>query len=198
MSVKIRALRMGRKKRPEYRIVVMDSRKSRDSRYLENVGTYRPLVQGESAEHQISRESVMKWLDKGAEVSLMVRKLLSVDGLLKDFSESKVKKSSKKKVRKSRYHSLKEKVEFKKEKLKKDEEYEKKRKIALKAKEAKEKEEKAKVEAKEAKEAKETQEAKDAQAEKEVKEVKEAKEPETVVESKTELDTQDSQKAEAK
>jgi len=44
MSVKIRLARHGKKKKPFYRIVIADSESPRDGRFLENVGTYNPLV----------------------------------------------------------------------------------------------------------------------------------------------------------
>ena len=46
VSVKIRLTRMGTKKKPYYRIVVVDSRKKRDGAYIENVGVYHPLKKG--------------------------------------------------------------------------------------------------------------------------------------------------------
>ena len=53
MSVKIRLKRFGAKMRPFYRIVVMDSRKPRDGRTLEEIGTYHPIeVEAEAAHHR--------------------------------------------------------------------------------------------------------------------------------------------------
>ena len=45
MAVKIRLTRMGAKKRPSYRIVATDSRRPRDGKYLELIGTYNPAVE---------------------------------------------------------------------------------------------------------------------------------------------------------
>ncbi|HDK36268.1 MAG TPA: 30S ribosomal protein S16, partial [Bacteroidetes bacterium] len=44
MSVRLRLARMGRKKRPFYRVVAVDSRKRRDGKYIENLGYYDPLT----------------------------------------------------------------------------------------------------------------------------------------------------------
>ena len=73
MSTKIRLKRFGSKKRPYYRIVVMDSRTPRDGRALEEVGLYHPI---EIDERQITlkEDRIRDWLDKGAQPSDTVRK----------------------------------------------------------------------------------------------------------------------------
>ncbi|HET6486545.1 MAG TPA: 30S ribosomal protein S16 [Spirochaetia bacterium] len=75
MSVRIRLKRLGSKKRPYYRIVVVDSRTPRDGRVLEEVGLYHPI---EPKEKQVSikQERVKDWLAKGATPSETVRRLL--------------------------------------------------------------------------------------------------------------------------
>lgn len=83
MAVRIRLLRTGRKKKPSYRIVVMDSRVRRDGRYLEKVGTYYPL--NKPAEVNIDKEKVLKWLEKGAEPSKTVFNLLQKEGIALDW-----------------------------------------------------------------------------------------------------------------
>ncbi|HDP68863.1 MAG TPA: 30S ribosomal protein S16 [Candidatus Marinimicrobia bacterium] len=83
MAVRIRLLRTGRKKKPSYRIVVMDSRIRRDGRYLEKVGTYYPL--NKPAEVNIDKEKVLKWLEKGAEPSQTVFNLLQKEGIALDW-----------------------------------------------------------------------------------------------------------------
>ena len=80
MSVKLRLQRFGRKKRPFYRIVAVDSRKKRDGAYIESVGHYNPLTQ--PAEILIDEEKALKWLDRGAQPSDTVRNLLSKKGIL--------------------------------------------------------------------------------------------------------------------
>ncbi len=76
MSTKIRLKRFGSKRRPYYRIVVMDSRTARDGRALEEVGLYHPI---EMDEQQISlkEDRIREWLDKGAQPSDTVRRLLN-------------------------------------------------------------------------------------------------------------------------
>ncbi len=76
MSVRIRLKRYGTKKRPFYRIVVMDSRSPRDGRVLEELGLYHPI---EPKEKQISvrAERVKDWLARGATPSATVKELLN-------------------------------------------------------------------------------------------------------------------------
>ncbi|GAY72955.1 30S ribosomal protein S16 [Lentilactobacillus kosonis] len=90
MSVKIRLKRMGSKKRPFYRIVVADSRSPRDGRFIENVGTYNPLVQPSKV--TLEEESILNWLNNGAQPSDTVRNILSDAGIMKKYHEAKYSK----------------------------------------------------------------------------------------------------------
>ena len=76
MSVRIRLKRFGTKKRPFYRIVVMDSRTPRDGRVLEEIGIYHPT---EKLEKQVSVDAakVKEWMAHGATPSNTVKQLLS-------------------------------------------------------------------------------------------------------------------------
>ena len=74
MAVRIRLARHGAKKKPFYRIVVADSESPRDGKYLENVGTYNPLL--DPAQVNLNSERIQYWLDKGARPSDTVRSLL--------------------------------------------------------------------------------------------------------------------------
>ena len=76
MSVRIRLKRFGTKRRPYYRIVVMDSRSPRDGRTIEEVGFYHP-IEIEERQIQVKEERVRDWLNKGAQPSDTVRKLLN-------------------------------------------------------------------------------------------------------------------------
>lgn len=87
MAVKIRLKRMGSKRNPFYRIVVADSRSPRDGRFIETVGTYNPVVN--PAEVKVDEESVLKWLANGAQPSDTIRNILSKEGIMKKFHESK-------------------------------------------------------------------------------------------------------------
>ena len=94
MAVKMRLKRMGAKKRPFYRIVVADSRSPRDGRFIEEVGSYNPIEN--PAVVKVDKELALKWLNNGAMPTDTVRDILSKEGILKEFHESKmVKKSSK-------------------------------------------------------------------------------------------------------
>lgn len=76
MSVKIRLKRFGSKKRPYYRIVVMDSRNARDGRAIEELGFYHP-IEMEEKQIELKEDKIRQWLDKGAQPSDTVRKLLN-------------------------------------------------------------------------------------------------------------------------
>lgn len=87
MSVKIRLKRMGSKKRPFYRVVVADSRSPRDGRFIEQVGTYNPVTQ--PAQVTLKEESILNWLNNGAQPSDTVKNLLSNAGIMKQYHEAK-------------------------------------------------------------------------------------------------------------
>lgn len=72
--VKIRLSRQGAKKRPYYRIVVVDQRKQRDGRPLEFLGTYDPKANPERV--TIKTEAVEAWVKKGAQLSPTVKSLM--------------------------------------------------------------------------------------------------------------------------
>ena len=91
MAVKLRLTRMGAKKRPTYRIVATDSRKSRDGEYLELVGTYAPVGEGQV---KINEEVALKWLNQGAIPTDTVKNLFSKAGIMKKYADSKTKKDN--------------------------------------------------------------------------------------------------------
>ena len=80
MAVKIRLRRMGAKKAPYYRVVVADSRYPRDGRFIEEIGTYNPLV--EPAEVKIDAEKAKKWISNGAQPTETVKSLLKKSGII--------------------------------------------------------------------------------------------------------------------
>ena len=84
MATTIRLTRMGKKKRPFYRLVVLDSRKRRDGAYLANLGYYNPFV--EPHEVQLHADEIVAWLGKGATLSNTARSLLKREGVLYRFS----------------------------------------------------------------------------------------------------------------
>lgn len=87
MAVKLRLKRMGAKQRPFYRIVAADARSPRDGRFIETVGTYNPIK--EPAEVTFKEDRVMYWLSNGAIPTDTVRNLLSKQGIMKKFADSK-------------------------------------------------------------------------------------------------------------
>jgi small subunit ribosomal protein S16 len=76
MSAKIRLKKFGTKKRPYYRIVVMDKRDSRDGRTIEELGYYHP-IEKEDKQILFDEEKAKAWLQKGAEVSDTVRRIFN-------------------------------------------------------------------------------------------------------------------------
>jgi small subunit ribosomal protein S16 len=87
VAVHLRLTRMGRHKRPFYRVVATDARMPRDGRFLEVVGTYDPLKESDKASFKEDR--VLDWLQKGAQPTDPVRGLLRKTGILRAFHESK-------------------------------------------------------------------------------------------------------------
>jgi small subunit ribosomal protein S16 len=77
--VKIRLQRVGRKKKPAYRIVVADSRAPRDGAYIEIIGHYDPLT--DPATVVIHEEKALKWLRQGAQPTQTVANLLKRQGI---------------------------------------------------------------------------------------------------------------------
>ncbi len=74
MAVRIRLRRMGRKKKPHYRIVVTDRSAPRDGRFVESLGYYKPL--STPARLVLDLERVDYWMDQGAEPSGTVGSLI--------------------------------------------------------------------------------------------------------------------------
>ena len=79
--VKIRLKREGAKKAPFYKVVVADSRYPRDGRFIEEIGTYNPMV--EPSEIKINAEKVDEWMKKGAQPTDTVKSLLKRAGISK-------------------------------------------------------------------------------------------------------------------
>ena len=80
MAVKIRLRRMGRKKRPFYRVIVADSRSPRNGRFIEEIGWYDPLQ--DPGEIRIDEEKAKKWLATGAQPTDTARSLLKKSGII--------------------------------------------------------------------------------------------------------------------
>ena len=82
MSISIRLSRGGAKKRPYYRIVVANSRSPRDGKYLEQIGTYNPLLAKDSAERvKINEDRARYWIGVGAQPTDRVARFLDAAGI---------------------------------------------------------------------------------------------------------------------
>jgi small subunit ribosomal protein S16 len=76
MSARIRLKKFGTKKRPYYRIVVMEKRDARDGRTIEELGYYHP-IETEDKQILFDAEKAKAWLAKGATVSDTVRRIFN-------------------------------------------------------------------------------------------------------------------------
>lgn len=79
--VKIRLRRMGAKRAPFYRVVVADSKYPRDGRFIEEIGTYNPMV--DPAEIKIDADKAFEWIANGAQPTDTVKDLLKKSGIIK-------------------------------------------------------------------------------------------------------------------
>ena len=83
MPVRIRLSRRGAKKRPFYRIVIADSRRSRDGKFIDQIGTYNPLLSKDNPERiKLNSDKAKEWILKGAQPSDRVKIFLSNLGLI--------------------------------------------------------------------------------------------------------------------
>jgi len=82
--VKLRLMRMGKTKQPTYRVVAADSRSPRNGRFIEIVGHYNPRT--EPSEITIDNDKAVAWLQKGAQPTEVVEKLLKISGAWEQFT----------------------------------------------------------------------------------------------------------------
>lgn len=85
--VKIRLRRTGAKKQPSYRVVIADSRKARDGRFIEIIGYYNPTT--EPTMVNIQEDRALYWLSVGAQPTDVVKKLLKNGGMMDKFARFK-------------------------------------------------------------------------------------------------------------
>jgi len=78
MAVSIRLTRVGGKKDPQWRVVAADRRSPRDGRFIEVLGRYNP--QTEPSTIVLKEDRIQHWVDRGAQVSEPVAKLLKTQG----------------------------------------------------------------------------------------------------------------------
>ena len=82
MPVRIRLSRKGTKKRPFYRIVVADSRRSRDGKFIDQIGTYNPILSKDNPERvKLNADKANEWIKKGAQPSDRIKLFLSNVGI---------------------------------------------------------------------------------------------------------------------
>lgn len=74
--VTIRLSRGGAKKKPFYQMVVADSRRARDGRFIENVGFFNPMAKGQEEKVRMNVERIEHWITQGAQPSERVASLL--------------------------------------------------------------------------------------------------------------------------
>lgn len=79
MAVRLRLTRVGGKKDPIWRVVVADQRSPRDGRVIETVGQYN--AQTEPSTIVLKEDRIREWLDKGAQPTETVRKILKTQGI---------------------------------------------------------------------------------------------------------------------
>lgn len=94
MAVKIRLKRMGSKKNPFYRIVVADSRKPRDGRFIEEIGYYNPLTEPKIL--RVDADKANSWIKNGAKPTDTVERLFkenAVYGATGNFDNTDVQKA---------------------------------------------------------------------------------------------------------
>lgn len=82
--VKLRLMRMGKTKQPTYRIVAADARSPRDGRFIEIVGHYNPRTDPSSI--TVDNDKAVAWLQKGAQPTEAVEKLLKISGAWEQFT----------------------------------------------------------------------------------------------------------------
>ncbi|KQV20441.1 30S ribosomal protein S16 [Rhizobium sp. Root1203] len=84
MALKIRLARGGSKKRPYYHIVLADARSPRDGRFLENLGSWNPmLAKDNDARVKLDGDRIKHWLEQGAQPTDRVLRFLNEAGLAK-------------------------------------------------------------------------------------------------------------------
>ncbi len=86
MAVSIRLSRFGAKKSPFYRIVVMDSEKARDGKFVEQIGTYDPRK--DPSEIVLQEDAALKWLGCGARPTETVKRFLKSTGIWAKFRQT--------------------------------------------------------------------------------------------------------------
>ncbi|MET3856549.1 MULTISPECIES: 30S ribosomal protein S16 [unclassified Rhizobium] len=94
MALKIRLARGGSKKRPYYHIVLADARSPRDGRFLENLGSWNPmLAKDNDGRIKLNNDRIKHWLEQGAQPTDRVLRFLNEAGLAKRDAKSNPEKA---------------------------------------------------------------------------------------------------------
>ena len=93
MAVKLRLMRMGKTKQPTYRLVATDSRSARDGRFIEILGTYEPRQ--EPSRINVDNDKIVGWLNKGAQPTETVHKIIKISGAWDAYTAAKPAKAVK-------------------------------------------------------------------------------------------------------
>ena len=102
MSVKIRLSRGGTKKRPYYYIVVATATSPRDGRYIEQIGTFNPMLPKDRADRvKLDLDRAKHWLSVGAQPTDRVARFLDTNGLMKREARNNPEKAKPGKKRRS-------------------------------------------------------------------------------------------------
>lgn len=100
MSVKLRLSRGGTKKRPYYYIVAATSSSPRDGRYIEQIGTFNPMLPKDHADRvKLDLDRAKHWLSVGAQPTDRIARFLDTNGLLKREAKSNPSKAKPRKKR---------------------------------------------------------------------------------------------------
>jgi len=81
VAVRIRLKRVGRRHRPTYRVAAFDGRRARDSRVIEELGSFDPITTDENRQVVLKRDRIEYWLSVGAQPTDTVRSLLKKQGI---------------------------------------------------------------------------------------------------------------------
>ena len=93
MAVKLRLMRMGKTKQPTYRVVAADSHNARDGRFIEILGTYEPRQ--EPSRILVDNDKIVAWLNKGAQPTETVHKIIKISGAWDVYTAAKPPKKAK-------------------------------------------------------------------------------------------------------
>lgn len=111
MAVKIRLSRGGAKKRPYYYVVVAHGTSPRDGRYIEQIGTFDPMLKKDNPERvKLNDERIKHWLSVGAQPTDRVARLLDAKGLAKRDAQNNPEKAKPKKKAQERLAAAAEKA----------------------------------------------------------------------------------------